>query len=91
MKTEDLISSPDFWNDSERSQKVMQDRKRLEQAVEDDRLISGRVSDIETLFELGRAREAEPYAKECLALTEATLGPDHPDAVQLRRQLATAK
>ncbi len=56
-KLEDLISAPDFWNEPEKSQKVMQDRKRLEQAVEDDRLISGRVSDIETLFELGREGE----------------------------------
>ena len=56
-KLEDVIASPDFWNQPEKSQKVMQDRKRLEQAVEDDRLIAGRVSDIETLFELGREGE----------------------------------
>ena len=37
-KSEELISSPDFWNDSERSQKVMQDRKRLEKAIAEDAL-----------------------------------------------------
>lgn len=35
----------------------MQDRKRLEEAVNNERGISSRVSDIETLFELGREGE----------------------------------
>ena len=35
-KSEELISSPDFWNDSERSQKLMQERKRLEKAIGED-------------------------------------------------------
>ena len=56
-KLEEVISLPDFWNDPEKSQKLMQDRKRLEQAIADESSITGRVSDIDTLFELGREGE----------------------------------
>jgi len=56
--TEELISAPDFWSQPERSQKVMQDRKRLEEAIENDKLIGGMTDDIDTLFELAREGEA---------------------------------
>ena len=56
--TEQLIAAPDFWSRPERSQKVMQDRKRLEEAVESDAQISGLTDDIDTLFELAREGEA---------------------------------
>ena len=51
------LSDPDFWNQPEKSQKVMQDRKRLEQAVQQDSKIAGLRSDVETLFELSREGE----------------------------------
>src|SRR5258708_2677314 len=57
-KTEELISTPDFWNQQERSQKVMQDRKRLEESISHDRRISGLTSDLDTLFELMREGES---------------------------------
>ncbi|HET8548021.1 MAG TPA: peptide chain release factor 2 [Bryobacteraceae bacterium] len=60
--TEDIISSPDFWNDPEKSQKVMQERKRLEEAVQNDSRIAGLISDLDTLFEL--QREGENVAAE---------------------------
>ncbi len=56
-KTEDQISSPDFWNSPERSQKVMQDRKRLEESLTHDSQIANMTSDLETLFELMREGE----------------------------------
>ena len=56
-KLEEVISQPDFWNDSEKSQKLMQERKRLEQSLDEERGIASRVSDIDTLFELGREGE----------------------------------
>jgi peptide chain release factor 2 len=40
----------------------MQERKRLEQALEDDQRIAGQVSDLDTLFEL--SREGEPVGGE---------------------------
>jgi peptide chain release factor 2 len=56
-KLEHLISDPEFWNQPEKSQKVMQDRKRLEEAVAHDSKIAGINSDLETLFELHREGE----------------------------------
>jgi peptide chain release factor 2 len=56
-QTEQEISSPDFWNQPERSQKVMQDRKRLEEALASDRQIASATSDLDTLFELMREGE----------------------------------
>jgi peptide chain release factor 2 len=59
---EKRIAAPDFWSSQEASQKVMQERKRLEGAIDDDRQVSSMVSDIDTLFELGR--EGEDVAGE---------------------------
>ncbi len=33
-KLEQQISAPDFWSQPEKSQKVLQDRKRLEEALQ---------------------------------------------------------
>jgi peptide chain release factor 2 len=51
------IGSPDFWNNPEKSQRVMQQRKRLEEAIQNSRSVSAATSDIETLFELAREGE----------------------------------
>src|SRR6185437_5979746 len=59
-KTEDLIGAADFWNQPERSQKIMQDRKRLEEALDHERHVATMTSDLDTLFEL--AREGEDVA-----------------------------
>ncbi|MBL8294662.1 MAG: peptide chain release factor 2 [Bryobacterales bacterium] len=56
-KTEALISAPDFWNQPEKSQKILQDRKRLETAINQDAEVSGLTSDVETLLELAREGE----------------------------------
>jgi peptide chain release factor 2 len=56
-KTEDEISSPDFWNQPERSQKIMQERKRLEEGLTLDKNIAALTSDLDTLFELMREGE----------------------------------
>lgn len=56
-KIEQQIADPAFWNDSEKSQKVMQDRKRLVDAIENDARILSAVSDLDTLLELGREGE----------------------------------
>jgi peptide chain release factor 2 len=61
-KTEDVISNPAFWNDPEKSQKIMQDRKRLEEAIRSAESVAQSTSDIDTLFELGK--EGESVAPE---------------------------
>ncbi|WP_180538357.1 peptide chain release factor 2 [Nevskia soli] len=55
--TESQISEPGFWDNPEKSQKLMQVRKRLEEAVENDSRVASLTSDIDTLFELGREGE----------------------------------
>jgi peptide chain release factor 2 len=64
-KTEELISSPDFWNDSERSQKLMQERKRLEKGIADDAEVSGMTEDLDTFLEL--MRKARRWRRRSLA------------------------
>ena len=54
---EKQISLPDFWNNQEKSQRVMQERKRLEKFLHDDNHIARMTSDLDTLFELGREGE----------------------------------
>ncbi len=56
--TEEQISAPDFWSRPEKSQKVMQDRKRLEEAIANDAQIASMTDDIDTLFELAREGES---------------------------------
>ncbi|HEV2198651.1 MAG TPA: peptide chain release factor 2 [Bryobacteraceae bacterium] len=55
---EDQINAADFWAQPEKSQKVMQDRKRLEEQVGQDGKIAALTSDLETLFELAREGES---------------------------------
>jgi peptide chain release factor 2 len=57
-ESEAQIAAPDFWNQPEKSQKVMQARKRLEEAIANDDRIRGMTEDLDTLFELAREGEA---------------------------------
>jgi peptide chain release factor 2 len=59
---EQKISAPDFWNQPEQSQQVMQERKRLEQALNDDAQLASLSSDVETLLEL--MGEGEDVSRE---------------------------
>jgi peptide chain release factor 2 len=56
-KIEEQISAPDFWNQPEKSQKVMQDRKRLEESIASDEQLRRLTEDLDTLFELAREGE----------------------------------
>jgi peptide chain release factor 2 len=55
--TAEEISAPDFWAQPEKSQKVMQVRKRLEEAIASSAQISSLTDDLDTLFELAREGE----------------------------------
>ena len=56
-ETEKQVADPNFWSDSEKSQKVMRERKRLEDALATDRDLARRTGDISTYFELAREGE----------------------------------
>jgi peptide chain release factor 2 len=55
--TEAEISDPDFWSRPEKSQRLMQERKRLEEAIQSANAVATITSDIDTLFELAREGE----------------------------------
>jgi peptide chain release factor 2 len=61
-KVEEQVADPNFWNDSESSQKTMRERKRLEDALATDSELTQRVEDISAYFEL--ASEGEPVDEE---------------------------
>jgi len=50
-KLEALIAAPDFWNDSERAQKIVRERSRLERALQRHENFETGISDAEVLFE----------------------------------------
>ncbi len=56
-KLESEIGDPDFWNQPEKSQRVMQQRKRLEESIQHSKSVTSSTSDIDTLFELAREGE----------------------------------
>ena len=56
-QTEEQIAAPEFWNQPEKSQKVMQARKRLEEAITNDERVRAMTEDLDTLFELAREGE----------------------------------
>jgi peptide chain release factor 2 len=51
------INDPNFWNQPEKSQRLMQRRKRLEEGIQSSAAVAGAASDIDTLFELAREGE----------------------------------
>lgn len=58
------ISAPDFWNDSEKAQRIVQRRSRIEKALERQRQFESDVADAEILFDFAQtdaesARELE--------------------------------
>jgi len=61
-KIEERAVAPDFWSQPEKSQKLLQERKRLEDTLVEDAYIVSLLSDLDTLFEL--AGEGEDVAGE---------------------------
>ena len=57
-KLEKQISEPDFWNDSEKAQKTVQQRSRLEKALELQENFETAVSDAEVLIEFAASDES---------------------------------
>lgn len=62
LEVEKKVSDPNFWSDPDNSQKVMRERKRLEDALANDDLLGRRSADIAAYFEL--AREGENVESE---------------------------
>jgi peptide chain release factor 2 len=77
-KIEAQASAPDFWNDQEAAQKLLQDRSRLEKKIERQEHFQSQIADAQVLLEF--AEEDETSIKELHSLIE-----------QLERELAQAE
>ena len=53
-KSEAQISEPDFWNDQEKAQKIVQQRSRIEKALAQQENFETGISDAEVLFEFAQ-------------------------------------
>jgi peptide chain release factor 2 len=67
-RIETQASAPDFWQDQEAAQKLLQQRSRLERVIERQRRFEAEVADAEVLFEF--AEEDEASLTELRALLE---------------------
>jgi peptide chain release factor 2 len=67
-KIEVQASAPDFWNNQEAAQKLLQDRSRLERKIERQEHFQSQVDDAGVLFEF--AEEDETSIKELSSLLE---------------------
>ncbi|MCY4588370.1 MAG: peptide chain release factor 2 [Bryobacterales bacterium] len=84
---EKQTADPEFWNNSAKSRSVMQERKRLVQAIESEKELSQRAADLEAFFELAAEGESveDEIAAELKSLeeradqieTEALLSAEH--------------
>lgn len=51
---DEIISAPDFWNNPEGGQAIMQEKKRLESKVEKYNALAGKMEDLEVMIELAK-------------------------------------
>ncbi len=57
-RLETQIAAPEFWNDSERAQKTVQKRSRIEKALEKQETFETAISDGEVLFEFAETDQS---------------------------------
>lgn len=76
-----VISVPGFWDDQEKAQKVMKDKKSLEDTLEEYSGLVSSMDDLEVMLEManeaensGDSEEAEMMASEALEAKEALAG-----------------
>jgi peptide chain release factor 2 len=69
---EERASAPDFWQDQEAAQKLLQQRSRLERVIERQRKFESEIADAGVLFEF--AEEDEASLQELRALLERLEG-----------------
>lgn len=70
-RTNKEIEQEDFWNNIEYAQKVMKDKKAMEDTINGHTSLESTISDIEELIELAEMEEDESLAEEILTLFDA--------------------
>ena len=61
---ESLVAAPDFWNDMERSQKLLVEQKTLKDKLSRYKYLLGLIDDAETLAEMAKDEGVEEYEDE---------------------------
>lgn len=51
---DEIISAPDFWNNPEGGQAIMQEKKRIESKVDKYNALAGKMEDLEVMIELAK-------------------------------------
>ncbi|HXW61389.1 MAG TPA: peptide chain release factor 2 [Candidatus Acidoferrales bacterium] len=62
---EEKVSDPNFWQDPEKAQSVLQERKQFEDRVNAEKALSNKVSDLDTYFHLAQ-EETDTAQRESL-------------------------
>ena len=70
-RTNKEIEQEDFWNNIEYAQKVMKDKKAMEDTIDGHTSLESTISDIEELIELAEMEEDEGLAEEILDMFDA--------------------
>ena len=61
---ETLVAAPDFWNDMERSQKLLVEQKTIKDKLNRYKYLVGLIDDAETLAEMAQDEGVEEYENE---------------------------
>ncbi|MDO4280909.1 MAG: peptide chain release factor 2 [Peptococcaceae bacterium] len=69
---DEIISAPDFWNDPEAGQGIMQEKKRLESKVTHYNSLAGKIEDLDVMFELAK-EENDPDLEQDIITSLADL------------------
>ena len=69
-ESEKQIARPDFWQNPEKSQKILANRKRLEEQVQANEGLARMLADLDAYFEL--AREGENVGAELRGINKNT-------------------
>jgi peptide chain release factor 2 len=62
---EEKVSDPNFWQDQEKAQSVLQERKQLEDRVNAEKTLASKISDLDTYFHLAH-EETDTTQRESL-------------------------
>ena len=62
---EEKVSDPNFWQDQEKAQSVLQERKQFEDRVYAEKALASKTSDLETYIHLAR-EESNPAQREAI-------------------------
>jgi peptide chain release factor 2 len=62
---EEKVSDPNFWQDQEKAQSLLQERKHFEERVQAEKTLAGKLSDLDTYFHLAQ-EETDTAQRESL-------------------------